>query len=1101
MLPKLLPLPPQTQTLNSATFCPPPLDGTLTLPQIYDWQLSHSSQHRLFTFTDGEGKSRTIIWSEAVAAIYSGARIIKSRTLEVSSMKRPVIGILSTSDTIPYFITMMSILRADRIFLTISPRNSAAAVAHLLRKVEVDHILVGHDSAMETLVTDALNILKADSDGAEVNLPQLSPMLSFEDLFLPADQISLDVSDLPLEHTNPNEIVMYLHSSGSTAFPKPIPWTNHRLIQLCHIPWFGEQDLTDQVWSLHVMPMYHAMGVLQLCWTASCGLVIASFTPRNPAVLATPENLFESAKATSSDLIFCVPSFAEAWSKEPEYINWLVTRTGVLYGGGPLNKEAGDLLTSKGVSVYILYGSTEGGIMNPIIPAHGSMGYDWDYFRFSGLVTPEMVPYGNGSYEFIMVSNVTCMPSVINTTVNGIPAYATSDLLTPHPTKKDYWRVFGRTDDQIMHNTGEKTNPGPLENLMNQDQHVQASVMFGRGQFQAGIIVEPKLQYAFDVSNEKELSDFRNLIWPTVERMNEFAPQHSRLFKEMILVANPAKPFTYTAKNTIRRQAIVNDYDQEIKEMYRTVDESTQASIPAPQDWDIRPTKEFVQAVVQKVLQKDISDQDDLFEHGCDSLQATWIRNSLLRALRDSAKVDSRNWTTKNFVYDHPTIDQLSIFISSVASGTWNGDDQSQIIHNKRAAMLLMIDRFSQNFPSVSGVGLAKEKGMKVVLVTGTTGALGSHLLSQLIDDDSIFCIYACNRRGDTGILERQLKAFEERGIGKQKLKSKILEGKVVLLEANLAMNKLDVDKKVYEEIQASVTHIVHNAWLVDFNVSLPSFTSNIKGLRNLIDLALISNAHLLYTSSIGIFQNIRNIHTLKSDFVHPEVSIGTGYTESKWVSEKLIARAKLPGKATIVRVGQLCGDSKQGVWNRQEWVPRMVQSAFRLGCLPADDKTISWIPVDIAARVIVDDYLNDIPDSGSARILHLANPNPVTWSDTIAPAIIEELGGQIDLVPYDKWLARLEEEGKKSLDLEGDRKLAELPAVQLLPFYKGVVKSQQEEGKSRNGEAFGMPQMALDVEDGKTALTSKTLSSVQPLTRDDAVKWVRYWKKIGWIA
>jgi hypothetical protein len=28
-----------------------------------------------------------------------------------------------------------------------------------------------------------------------------------------------------------------------------------------------------------------------------------------------------------------------------------------LYGGGPLNKDAGDYMTSQGVSIFILYGS------------------------------------------------------------------------------------------------------------------------------------------------------------------------------------------------------------------------------------------------------------------------------------------------------------------------------------------------------------------------------------------------------------------------------------------------------------------------------------------------------------------------------------------------------------------------------------------------------------------------------------------------------------------------------------------------------------------------------------------------------------------------
>lgn len=48
------------------------------------------------------------------------------------------------------------------------------------------------------------------------------------------------------------------------------------------------------------------------------------------------------------------------------------------------------------------------------------------------------------------------VPNILNTIIDGTDAYATSDLLSPHPTKPGYWKIYGRADDQIMHNTGEK---------------------------------------------------------------------------------------------------------------------------------------------------------------------------------------------------------------------------------------------------------------------------------------------------------------------------------------------------------------------------------------------------------------------------------------------------------------------------------------------------------------------------------------------------------------------------------------------------------------------------------------------------------------------
>lgn len=181
---------------------------------------------------------------------------------------------------------------------------------------------------------------------------------------------------------------------------------------------------------------------------------------------------------------------------------------------------------------------------------------------------------------------------MINGKIDGQDAYFTSDLLEPHPTLPEYWKVYGRSDDQIMHNTGEKVRcisvptrqhthslnirqtqdlsvrtlmdmgfePDPnhfkqwTESIMNQDPHVRASVMFGRGRFNTGMIIDVAEPYVFDPNDIDALSKFRNIIWsvvlswqshctlltetwllyrPTVERLNRYAPQHSRLFKEV----------------------------------------------------------------------------------------------------------------------------------------------------------------------------------------------------------------------------------------------------------------------------------------------------------------------------------------------------------------------------------------------------------------------------------------------------------------------------------------------------------------------------------------------------------------------------------------
>lgn len=48
---------------------------------------------------------------------------------------------------------------------------------------------------------------------------------------------------------------------------------------------------------------------------------------------------------------------------------------------------------------------------------------------------------------------------------------------------------------------------------MNQDPRVRSSVMFGRGRFNTGILIDPAEQYVLDPDDGEALSKFRNDIW------------------------------------------------------------------------------------------------------------------------------------------------------------------------------------------------------------------------------------------------------------------------------------------------------------------------------------------------------------------------------------------------------------------------------------------------------------------------------------------------------------------------------------------------------------------------------------------------------------
>ena len=66
---------------------------------------------------------------------------------------------------------------------------------------------------------------------------------------------------------------------------------------------------------------------------------------------------------------------------------------------------------------------------------------------------------------------------------------------------------------------------------------------------------------------------------------------------------------------------------------------------------------------------------------------------------------------------------------------------------------------------------------------------------------------------------------------------------------------------------------------------------------------------------------------------------IGTGYSESKWISEQILKAAmdmaaEEPLKATIVRPGQMTG-GPSGAWNMKEWFPSLIKSSIHMEKLP----------------------------------------------------------------------------------------------------------------------------------------------------------------------
>lgn len=99
--------------------------------------------------------------------------------------------------------------RAGYAPFPLSPRNSPAAIAHLLTKIQVPFLFVGPEPAMQELVAHAFEIMKE----AGTTLPQISTMPVFEDLYITDPNVPFD--PLPPIFPDQDDPVIVMHSSGA----------------------------------------------------------------------------------------------------------------------------------------------------------------------------------------------------------------------------------------------------------------------------------------------------------------------------------------------------------------------------------------------------------------------------------------------------------------------------------------------------------------------------------------------------------------------------------------------------------------------------------------------------------------------------------------------------------------------------------------------------------------------------------------------------------------------------------------------------------------------------------------------------------------------
>lgn len=124
-------------------------------------------------------------------------------------------------------------------------------------------------------------------------------------------------------------------------------------------------------------------------------------------------------------------------------------------------------------------------------------------------------------------------------------------------------------------------------------------------------------------------------------------------------------------------------------------------------------------------------------------------------------------------------------------------------------AMEAMLLRYTADFPEHQ-TNQSTARG-EVILLTGSTGALGRHILYSLLELPEVSLVYALNREDpqnqNLSVRERHLAVFADSGLDVQVLHSP----KLRFLVGDLELSNLGLAEPILQEIRQDITCVIHN--------------------------------------------------------------------------------------------------------------------------------------------------------------------------------------------------------------------------------------------------------------------------------------------------
>jgi len=184
------------------------------------------------------------------------------------------------------------------------------------------------------------------------------------------------------------------------------------------------------------------------------------------------------------------------------------------------------------------------------------------------------------------------------------------------------------------------------------------------------------------------------------------------------------------------------------------------------------------------------------------SLSATILRRRIVGAMQSTDTQKAAQLVTQVTIYNNPSIERLATFLVAIVADP----DNFVLTSSRTEAIEMMITKYTNGLSTpIATEKKVAEQGTEdaIVLLTGSTGNLGSQILASLLRTPKVKTIYALNRPSSSSksIQERHIQRFLDRGLDSCLLST----DRLVFLEGEASHRNLGLKTEVYEEVCCSL--------------------------------------------------------------------------------------------------------------------------------------------------------------------------------------------------------------------------------------------------------------------------------------------------------